>query len=68
MNRYLVVDYKEKIVYSLNKVDIDFVQNDEMTGSVACNNLDEIVKLLEDEIQYVRTLLPLNEGDDENVE
>lgn len=68
MNRYLVVDYKEKIVYSLNKVDIDFVQNDEMTGSVTCNNLEEIVKLLEDEIQYVRTLLPLNEGDDENVE
>lgn len=68
MNRYLVVDYKEKIVYSLNKVDIDFVQNDEMTGSVTCNNLEEIVKLLEDEIQYVRTLLPLNERDDENVE
>lgn len=68
MNRYLVVDYKEKIVYSLNKVDIDFVQNDEMTGSVTCNNLEEIVKLLEDEIQYVRTLLTLNEGDDENVE
>ena len=68
MNRYLVVDYKEKIVYSLNKVDIDFVQNDEMTGSVTCNNLEEIVKLLEDEIQYVRTLLPLNEGDDKNVE
>ena len=68
MNRYLVVDYKEKIVYSLNKVDIDFVQNDEMTGSVTCNNLEEIVKLLEDEIQYIRTLLPLNEGDDKNVE
>lgn len=68
MNRYLVVDYKEKIVYSLNKVDIDFVQNDEMTGSVTCNDLEEIVKLLEDEIQYVRTLLPLNEGDDKNVE
>ena len=66
MNRYLLVDYEEKIVYSLNKVDIDFEQNNEKTGSVACNNLDEIVKLLEDEIQYVRTLLPLNERNDEN--
>lgn len=69
MNRYLVVDYKDKIVYSLNKVDIDFVQNNEMTGSITCNNLEEIAKVLEDELQFVRNILPLYEkGDDENVE
>lgn len=69
MNRYLVVDYKEKIVYSLNKVDIDFEQNNEMTGSITCNNLEEIAKVLEDELQFVRNLLPLYEkGDDKNVE
>jgi hypothetical protein len=44
MNRYILIDLKDNVLYSLYKVEIDFEENEEQTSSVSCINKEDLIK------------------------
>lgn len=44
MNRYILIDFKENVLYSLYKVEIDFEENEEQTSSVSCIDKEDLIK------------------------
>ena len=46
MNRYLVVDFETYDIMFLNKVDLDFEENDAQTSSTRCIDRDDLLKEL----------------------
>ena len=54
MNRYDLIDYKENVIYSIEKVDIDFEENETGTSSVSCT--DKIALLQETIKNTIETL------------
>lgn len=44
MNRYILIDLRENVLYSLDKVEINFKENEEQTSSVSCFNKIELIK------------------------
>lgn len=50
MNRYLVVDFENLEILSLNKVDMDFEENETYTSSISCIDEVDLVKTLQSDI------------------
>ena len=44
MNRYILIDLKDNVLYSLYKVEIDFEENEEQTSSVSCIDKEDLIK------------------------
>lgn len=44
MNRYILIDLKDNVLYSLDKVEINFKENEAQTSSVSCSNKIELIK------------------------
>lgn len=43
MNRYMLIDFENKSIMSLNKVDIDLPENDKYCGCVNCSDYNDLV-------------------------
>ena len=50
MNRYMLIDFENKSIMSLNKVDIDLPENDKYCGSVTCTDYNDLVMTIIDEL------------------
>ena len=57
MNRYTLIDYKNNIIYDLNKVEIDFEENEEQTSSVSCRDKKDLIEELKEMIKYLESEL-----------
>lgn len=57
MNRYIVVDLEEKVIYSINSLE-DLVNgnDDRFGGSVTCRDYDDIIQELKEEIKWLESL------------
>lgn len=53
MNRYIVVDFKENVLYSMEKVELDFPENEEQTSSITCVDKEQLIEELE---QWIKEL------------
>ena len=54
MNRYELVDFETNTIYSIEKVDIEFEENETMTSSVSCiDNMDLFKEIIETTIGHV---------------
>lgn len=56
MNRYLVIDWKKDVIYSLGRVDIDFEENENQTSSISCIDKEDMLKELEEIIEDRRKI------------
>ena len=56
MNRYLVIDWEKDVIYSLGRVNIDFVENEYQTSSVSCRDKEDILNELEEIIEDRRKI------------
>lgn len=56
MNRYLVIDWEKDVIYSLGRVDIDFVENEYQTSSVSCRDKEDVLNELEEIIEDRRKI------------
>lgn len=48
MNRYILIDLKDNVLYSLYKVEIDFEENEEQTSSVSCIDKEDLIETSEE--------------------
>lgn len=57
MNRYIVVDLEEKVIYSINSLE-DLVNgnDDRFDSSVTCRDYDDIIQELKEEIKWLESL------------
>ena len=53
MNRYMVVDFKTNTILDLNKIDVDFEENYEYTGSVSCRDREDLINELKEYIKFL---------------
>lgn len=53
MNRYTLIDYKNNIIYDLDKVEIDFEENEEQTSSIYCRDKKDLIEELKEIIKYL---------------
>ena len=53
MNRYMVIDFKTKTTFDLNKINMDFEENDNYTGSVSCINIENLIDELKEYVEYL---------------
>jgi hypothetical protein len=56
MNRYLVIDWKKDVIYSLGRVDIEFEENENQTSSISCIDKEDMLKELEEIIEDRRKI------------
>jgi hypothetical protein len=57
MNRYTLIDFKNNIIYDLEKVEIDFEENKEQTSSVFCEDKKDLIEELKEIIKYLESEL-----------
>lgn len=43
MNRYMVIDFETNTILDLNKIDMDFKENEQFCGSTKCTNVEELI-------------------------
>lgn len=51
MNRYILIDLQENCISNLEKVDVDFEENEYQTGSVSCIDREDLISELLDLIK-----------------
>lgn len=55
MNNYLVINYLENEIYSLNKVKTDFEENEYQTSSITCKDrrdlLETLMEIIKEELE-----------------
>ena len=56
MNRYLVIDWENDVIYSLGRVDIDFEENEYQTSSVSCRDKEDVLNELEEIVEDKRKI------------
>lgn len=54
MIRYTIIDWKDNIIYDLEKIDIDFEENEEQTSSISCLDKNDMLNELENIIEQER--------------
>ena len=50
MNRYLLIDFETNTLYNIEKVDINFEENEIQTSSVSCIDKDDLIQELKEQI------------------
>ena len=57
MNRYMLIDFDTKTIFNLNKVNINYDENLQQTGSCTCRDDEDIINELKDMIQFLESRL-----------
>jgi predicted NACHT family NTPase len=57
MNRYLIVDFEDKCISSLNKIETDFEINEIQTSSISCIDKEDLIKELEQIVKELKESL-----------
>lgn len=61
MNRFLIIDFKKLEILSINKIDMNFEENNHFTGSIKCIDKKDLINTLKKEIDAEITEVIENE-------
>jgi hypothetical protein len=63
MNRYILIDFEKNTLYNLEKVKIDFEENESQTSGISCINKEDLIIELKKQVEELEDKYILKDND-----